>query len=255
MCRMFGARESSCIDALPCKDDMLRVRFRAWESKYDIALPRSSWRIQPAWSRIRYFRRFKKGDRVEFMRISPGWFWGTTPEWFYGEVTQLEPVKPGLSPRRDPMGNLEEFSHVKVRACDHGHELVGGGQLYKYFYNSDGLAPVGEHNPKRERNKGPIEARATNQTVQYPSRDRRLLCWRRAVEAKRDAAIVFKAAAEGRPMELEKRLVLGYLVGGHLACKLHADGTVKTPLEAALAGDHLHCARLLMVFGASVPRE
>lgn len=42
----------------------------------------------------------------------------------------------------------------------------------------------------------------------------RLLRWRRAVEAKRDAAMVFRAAAEGRPMELAERVRLGKLADG-----------------------------------------
>ena len=45
-------------------------------------------------------------------------------------------------------------------------------------------------------------------------RVRGVLFWRRAVEAKRDAGMVFKAASEGRPMELARRLRLGKLAGG-----------------------------------------
>ena len=42
----------------------------------------------------------------------------------------------------------------------------------------------------------------------------RLALWRRGVEAKRDAGMVFQAASEGRPLELGKRLRLGKLAGG-----------------------------------------
>lgn len=69
--------------------------------------------------------------------------------------------------------------------------------------------------------------------------------WRRAVEAKRDAGMVFQAASEGRPMELAKRLRLGVLAG----C-LDARGLVKgagtvSPLEAARLGGHDECVGLL----------
>jgi len=38
--------------------------------------------------------------------------------------------------------------------------------------------------------------------------------FRRAHETHRDARLVFRAAAEGRPLELQRRLVLGKLAGG-----------------------------------------
>jgi len=41
-----------------------------------------------------------------------------------------------------------------------------------------------------------------------------MLRFRRAHEAHRDARLVFRAAAEGRPLELQRRLVLGKLAGG-----------------------------------------
>jgi len=41
-----------------------------------------------------------------------------------------------------------------------------------------------------------------------------MLHLKRAHEAHRDARLVFRAAAEGRPLELQRRLVLGRLAGG-----------------------------------------
>ena len=41
-----------------------------------------------------------------------------------------------------------------------------------------------------------------------------MVLFRRAHEAHRDARLVFRAAAEGRPLELQRRLVLGKLAGG-----------------------------------------
>ena len=41
-----------------------------------------------------------------------------------------------------------------------------------------------------------------------------MLRLRRAHEAHRDARLVFRAAAKGRPLELQRRLVLGKLAGG-----------------------------------------
>ena len=53
----------------------------------------------------------------------------------------------------------------------------------------------------------------------------RLLRFRRAHEAHRDARLVFRAAAEGRPLELQKRLVLGKLAGGLLRRGILPTGT------------------------------
>jgi len=44
---------------------------------------------------------------------------------------------------------------------------------------------------------------------------------RRAHEAHRDARLVFRAAAEGRPLELQRRLVLGKLAGGTTRTSKH----------------------------------
>jgi len=54
------------------------------------------------------------------------------------------------------------------------------------------------------------------------ARRRVMLDCRRAHEAHRDARLVFRAAAEGRPLELQKRLVLGKLAGGVTAGVLSA---------------------------------
>jgi len=43
----------------------------------------------------------------------------------------------------------------------------------------------------------------------WASRRGMMLRFRRANEAHRDARLVFRAAAEGRPLELQRRLVLG----------------------------------------------
>lgn len=76
------------------------------------------------------------------------------------------------------------------------------------------------------------------------------MLWRRAVEAKRDASMVFQAAAEGRPMELARRLRLGKLAGA-----LQSKGEVGvadrqvSALEAAIIGGHAECAALLQEAG------
>lgn len=76
-----------------------------------------------------------------------------------------------------------------------------------------------------------------------------LLVFRRAHEAHRDAAMLFKAAAEGRPMELAKRFRLGKLAGGlqkrgRLALP-HGKVLLATPLEAARMGGHTDCVAAL----------
>ena len=61
--------------------------------------------------------------------------------------------------------------------------------------------------------------------------------------------MVFQAAAEGRPLELSRRLRLGRLAGG-----LHMKGEVEdgagisrrvSPLEAAKLGGHDKCIKIL----------
>ena len=64
--------------------------------------------------------------------------------------------------------------------------------------------------------------------------------FRRAYEAHRDARLVFKAAAEGRPLELQKSLVLGKLAGG-LDSKCERNGVAMTPRDAAEASGHAEC--------------
>jgi len=68
--------------------------------------------------------------------------------------------------------------------------------------------------------------------------------FRWAHEAHRDAMLVFRAAAEGRPLELQKRLVLGKLAGG-LDILGEVDGNMMTPLDAARAGGHGGCIKAL----------
>jgi len=71
-----------------------------------------------------------------------------------------------------------------------------------------------------------------------------LVRFRRAYEAHRDARLVFKAAAEGRPLELQRRLVLGKLAGGRdILGDIH--GVIMTPLEAARFGGHGECIKVM----------
>ena len=71
-----------------------------------------------------------------------------------------------------------------------------------------------------------------------------ILQFRRAHEAHRDARLVFRAAAEGQPLELQKRLVLGKLAGG-LDILGEVDGVMMTPLDAARAGGHEECINVM----------
>ena len=59
----------------------------------------------------------------------------------------------------------------------------------------------------------------------WASRRGMMLRLRRAHEAHRDARLMFRAAAEGRPLELQKRLVLGKLAGGLLRRGILPTGT------------------------------
>jgi len=71
-----------------------------------------------------------------------------------------------------------------------------------------------------------------------------MLRLRRAHEAHRDARLVLRAAAEGRPLELQRRLVLGKLAGG-LDIVGEVDGMMMTPLDAARAGGHVDCINVI----------
>ena len=72
-----------------------------------------------------------------------------------------------------------------------------------------------------------------------------MLRFRRAHEAHRDASLVFQAAAQGRPLELQRRLVLGKLAGGASFARLTRDGSRVTPIQvASLKGFH-ECAEVL----------
>jgi len=82
------------------------------------------------------------------------------------------------------------------------------------------------------------------QQIKLRARRRAVVRFRRAHEAHRDARLVFRAAAEGQPLELQRRLVLGMLVGG-VHRRTSADGHMVTPLEAAKGGGHDECVRRL----------
>lgn len=73
--------------------------------------------------------------------------------------------------------------------------------------------------------------------------------WRQAFEARRDAALVFKAAREGRPLELAKRLRLGRLAGAletkEAVVVTSGNSALLTPLEAAKLGGHSDCVATL----------
>jgi len=71
-----------------------------------------------------------------------------------------------------------------------------------------------------------------------------MIRFRRAHQAHRDARLVFRAAAEGRPLELQKRLVLGKLAGGRKK-RGFVGGKRLTPLGAAKAGGHDDCIKVL----------
>jgi len=68
--------------------------------------------------------------------------------------------------------------------------------------------------------------------------------FRRAHEAHRDARLVFRAAAEGRSLELQKRLALGKLAGGAIMTR-QIDGKTVCPIDAARRGGHDECADTL----------
>ena len=71
-----------------------------------------------------------------------------------------------------------------------------------------------------------------------------MLRFRRAHQAQRAARLVFRAAAEGRPLELQRRLVLGKLAGG-LDILGYVVGEMMTPLDAARAGGHEECIKVI----------
>ena len=78
-----------------------------------------------------------------------------------------------------------------------------------------------------------------------------VIAFRHVHEAHRDARLVLRAAAEGRPLELQKRLRLGKLAGGLHAVRDTSSGMgmgmgMETPLEASRSGGHTACVDLLL---------
>jgi len=71
-----------------------------------------------------------------------------------------------------------------------------------------------------------------------------MVLFRRAHEAHRDARLVFRAASEGRSLELQRRLVLGKLAGGQERLG-EVNGVMMTPLDAAMTGGHDECIKVL----------
>lgn len=57
--------------------------------------------------------------------------------------------------------------------------------------------------------------------------------------------MVFQAAAEGRPLELAKRLKLGRLAGGMGIVGPIGSGLLVRPIKAARFGGHDECVRVL----------
>ena len=67
---------------------------------------------------------------------------------------------------------------------------------------------------------------------------------RHTAQAHRDAGLVYRAAAEGRPMELAKRLKLGVLAGA-ADSQVGLGGSMQSALKAAVPNGHDECALLV----------
>jgi len=103
---------------------------------------------------------------------------------------------------------------------------------------------------------GGIRDRISHQIKESAEPDAHILLrFRRAHEAHRDARLVFRAAADGRPLELQKRLFLGKLAGGMTAqshAKLECDASSaisqwfgqQIPTKAATLCLHIHATPL-----------
>lgn len=84
----------------------------------------------------------------------------------------------------------------------------------------------------------------------FQSRKDVIIRWRHAHAATRDAARVFIAAREGRPLELDKRLRLGKLAGGMKIKGKASLGRAVSPMDAAMMGGHIECVKVLVSHGA-----
>lgn len=83
------------------------------------------------------------------------------------------------------------------------------------------------------------------------SRIQALVRHRVASDAQRDSSLVWRAASEGRPLELAKRLRLGVMAGG-ADRKSASGGALLDSKQAAAANGHDGCAALL---GRSIAKE
>ena len=86
----------------------------------------------------------------------------------------------------------------------------------KHLISQVGVTPIDLGNPSIKALLSRAPELRRNALIRQARTSRRgmILRLRRAHEAYMDAKLVFRAAAEGRPLELQRRLVLGKRAGG-----------------------------------------
>jgi len=107
------------------KQDLIRVQFRAWGPRFDEFYRRSSWRMQPAWSRIRNFRNFKVGHRVVMMKPHSE---NNARKWYDVKVKSVD----------------DEAKKVTLVALQQNDAEVTD-KTFELDFDSDRIAPVGTH--------------------------------------------------------------------------------------------------------------
>lgn len=122
-----GARGKGALRGLDNGGDLIRVHFRAWGSNFDEWYQRSSWRMQPAWSRIRNFRDFAVGNRVVFMKAAAN----KTRQWYDGKVTVVN----------------KTTQMVTVKAIQEKDPVVGMRD-HVFGFDSPNITHIGVHNSK-----------------------------------------------------------------------------------------------------------
>jgi len=118
--------------------------------------------------------------------------------------------------------------------------------LQKHLISQDGITPMYLGNPSIKALLSRAPELRQDALIRQAMASRRgvMLRLRRSHEAHRDARLVFRAAAEGRPLELQRRLVLGKLAGGlHILGEV--GGVIMTPLDAARDGGHGECIKVI----------
>ena len=101
-----GSQEEALPAALRgCAEDVFRVHFLGWHSKFDLFFRRSSKLLQPLFSQVRNWRDVKVGQAVE-VRVQGKWYLAKVDE--IDEVHERVRLNPAADSSRDKVQDTWE---------------------------------------------------------------------------------------------------------------------------------------------------